>query len=129
MAYLRVTLICDDGAKRCRNLHRLVLAAFRPLRPEGSLALHKDGVVANCALSNLYWGTHKRNALDRITHGRSGKGEANPNARLSLVAVARMRSLRRARGLSQAELGRMFGVSQVHAGRIVNSESWSEGSC
>lgn len=126
MRYRRVTLRDKNNAASARYVHTLVLEAFEGPRPAGKLGLHKDGCVDNCALSNLYWGTHQQNADDRIRHGRSFAGRRNPNAVLSERQVA---SIRRdySRGTAdQVNLARQFGVSQAHISRIILNHSWSK---
>ncbi len=68
-----------DGYKKVRPslnnearsvpVHHLVLLAFIGPRPEGHVALHKDGRPENNAASNLSWGTYSDNALDAVSHG------------------------------------------------------------
>lgn len=126
MRYLRVSLRFDTGAKGTAYIHHLVATAFISDRPEGLWALHKDGDVLNCAVSNLYWGTPAANGSDRIRHGRSGKGAKNPNVKLSPKAVAELRTLYASGAYTQQALGLAYGVEQAHVSRIVRKTSWSE---
>lgn len=56
---------------RMYRVHRLVLMAFEG--PSDLLGLHKNGRKRDNRLSNLYWGTLRDNALDRVEH-RVGMG-------------------------------------------------------
>lgn len=125
MGYLRVTLRYDDGRKTTAYLHHLVLEHFSSPRPEGMLALHRDGDVLNCRAENLYWGTHEDNSRDRIAHGRSGKGSANPNVVLLPGQVEAIRKSYSAGGVRQIDLADEYGVRQAHISRIVRRTSWS----
>lgn len=58
-----------DGGPHQRMVHQLVLEAFVGPRPEGMLALHRDGDPENNHLDNLYWGTHSQNGKDAVRHG------------------------------------------------------------
>jgi hypothetical protein len=66
--YAHVAL-CRDGGQETRNVHTLVLEAFVGPRPDGMEARHLDGDPANCALSNLRYGTSGENNLDQVQHG------------------------------------------------------------
>lgn len=67
--YLSVCLRHDDGSRRNRYVHELVLLAFVGPRPTPDHeVLHGDGCRANNWLYNLRWGTVKENAADRERH-------------------------------------------------------------
>ena len=108
-----------------KYVHIEVLQAFVCLRPEGLLALHKDGNVLNCELTNLYWGTPQMSAAERIRHGRSGRGEKNPNSTLVASEVRRIKQAYAGGGVKQSTLGDLYGVSHAHISRIIRGKSWS----
>ena len=66
--HLMVSLQTDDGSKM-RPVHQLVLEAFVCPRPDGKLALHRDGNPGNNTVENLYWGTYSDNIKDSVEHG------------------------------------------------------------
>ena len=67
--YLRVAL-CREGNYTEKMIHHLVLENFVGLRSEGMEARHfPDRSKTNNQLSNLSWGTHEQNELDKIMHG------------------------------------------------------------
>ena len=66
--YLQVTLHVGSNQKT-RHVHRLVLQAFGGSAPEGTEARHLNGIQADCAASNLAWGTHLKNMQDMHQHG------------------------------------------------------------
>lgn len=58
------------GRGNKRYIHRLVLEAFVGPCPEGGEALHgPDHTPANCALTNLKWGTRQQNVRDMWERG------------------------------------------------------------
>jgi len=105
-----------------RNVHALVAEVFLGPPPEGQEVRHKDGVRANCTLSNLHYGTRQENALDRFAHGtiRRPFGEAAASAKLTNNAVRAIR----ASGATQRALGLQYGVSHSTIGLVVNRRSW-----
>ena len=125
MRYQRVTLTHPDGKRLARNVHVLVAEAFHGPRPDGMWALHRSGEVTDCSAANVYWGTPKQNSDDRVSHGRSGSCEANPNAKLSATSVLDIRAQYIAGGVTQAQLADAFGVKQAHVSRVLRGACWS----
>lgn len=125
MRYRRVTLRDTNGCPSVRYIHIVVLETFIGPRPAGMWGLHDDGVVENCRLDNLHWGTPAENSADRVRHGRTFVGEHNPNQRLTHREVAAIRAAYRGRAVRQRDLARRFGVSQAHISRIILKASWS----
>lgn len=66
--YRRVALT-KGRTKTTRYVHHLVCEAFHGRRPADLLALHDDGDSLNNQNTNLYWGSHSENGLDRVRHG------------------------------------------------------------
>lgn len=119
--YLSVTLDVD-GRSSSQLVHRLVLLSFVGEPPEaGMQCAHEDGVVANCALSNLSWKTPKANAADKRRHGTHLEGERAFCARLMDAQVQEIRE-RRAMGVHGADLAREYGVSPTEIARIVRGK-------
>jgi hypothetical protein len=69
--YLRIPLAEPDrpGRPRSRYIHHLVAEAFLGPRPAGLKVRYIDGDALNNALSNLKYGTHSENELDKVRHG------------------------------------------------------------
>jgi hypothetical protein len=80
--YFSVHLSAEDRTKTCR-VHLLVLAAFHGSRPNGMIGRHLDGSRQNNERSNLCWGTHTENMLDRTSHGTVARGERHGMAKLT----------------------------------------------
>lgn len=67
----KVVRLCKDGQQTTRYVHRLVLESFVGKPTNGAECCHIDGNRSNNCLSNLQWGTHSNNMLDKTRHGRS----------------------------------------------------------
>lgn len=68
-SYRFVRLRSVEGAVRKEYVHRLVAAAFLGPEPLGHEVRHLDGDPENSALSNLAYGTHAQNEMDKLRHG------------------------------------------------------------
>lgn len=66
--YLHVSFVVD-GHRETRSVHRIVLESFIGPRPDGMEACHGKGGPSDNRLSNLRWGTHSENNLDRVADG------------------------------------------------------------
>lgn len=62
--YLRV-LLCKDGKKTNKFVHRLVAAAFVPNPYQKPVVDHIDGNTQNNTAENLRWTTHAENLANR----------------------------------------------------------------
>lgn len=126
--YLKVGL-WQDGKRKCMLVHRLVAIAFLgpPPSPDHE-ANHKNGDKTDNHVENLEWITHSGNTQHayRILGAkpRRPSGEANGNAKLTDGKVRRIRKLYATGKWTQAELGKMFGVSDVTISYIVNRKIW-----
>ena len=112
--YKRVHL-CHGSVTKYVLVHRLVLEAFVGPCPQGMQTLHADDNPANNCLSNLSWGTPKRNheTIDR-------KGEANGRAKLTADDVREIRSS----ALSTKELAEAFNTTQKYIQNILRGVTW-----
>ena len=62
-------VLCKGGFQRSAYIHRLVLAAWVGPCPEGCECLHGLGGVSDNSVSNLQWGNHSENELDKRRDG------------------------------------------------------------
>ena len=53
------------------------------------------------------------------------KGEDNKNSKLTKVDIEKIRNLYKNTNLTKADIGRLFSISDVHAGRIINNKIWN----
>lgn len=115
--------VLSDARKKLRTtrcVHRMVLEAFVGIAPEGHECRHIDGSRDNNRLENICWGTKSENMMDKVAHGTSSRGAVCGNAKLTEEDVLAIR----ASSGSQQSIADKFGISQVHAGRIINREVW-----
>lgn len=104
------------------SVHRLVLEAFVGPCSDGMECCHNDGNASNNCVTNLRWDTHAENARDRIRHGTSDRGERNPMAKLTTEQVV---AIRAATGLTNAEIGKRFGITVSAVGGIRAGRIWA----
>ena len=115
--------LSKDGALTQRTVHSIVADAFLGRRPEGMVTRHLNGVPTDCRIENLRYGTPSQNQIDRIMHGRGGRGEANPMCRLTEQAVLMARSMR-ANGFKHTSIAKVFGVSEGTIRDAITGRTW-----
>jgi hypothetical protein len=103
----------EHGKKNVVMVHRLVAMLFlsNDATPEKFYVCHADGNKKNNCVENLYWGTPKQNAQDRIKHGTHMYGEKNHRARLTNKDALEI--LRKKGTISSLELSKIYGVSKT----------------
>lgn len=109
--YPYVNVSKDGGGYQPKQVHRLVLMAFKGLPPEGKpLGCHIDGDRTNNRADNLYWGSAADNGADKVRLGEAATFRGNhPRAKLTEHSVRIiMREL--GQGKSPNELADRFGV-------------------
>lgn len=121
--YPNVTLH-TDGVSTQVFIHRVVAETFIGSRPNGSQVRHLDGDKSNPHISNLKYGTGSENQQDRLEHGTHNRGERSGMSKITDDQAADMRKLYSRGGITQRELGVMFGISRSAAGYIVTYKSY-----
>lgn len=132
-------------------IHRLVYLIHNGPLPKGVCVLHKCDNRKCIKYEHLFPGTKKDNAIDMVRKGRQifqvhperiargdrcGSrthpesrphlfGEASGMARLTNEDVLKIRELYAQGNMSQARLGKMFGVCQTTIVKVVNRITWS----
>jgi hypothetical protein len=106
-----------------RSGHQLVLEAFVGPCPPGMECCHGNDIPDDNRIENLRWDTPKSNGEDRVRNGGQVRGEAHHQAKLTEGEVREILALRGK--LSQREIAKRFGVSQVNVGLILNGRSWN----
>ncbi len=103
---------------------QLVATAFHGPRPVGMEVCHDDGNRANDVPSNLYWGTHSQNELDKRRHGTSAQGERNPGAKTPVDVVLRIKELRR-QGMSRSQIKAIIPTTIYIIDRVIYGQTWT----
>ena len=113
--------------RHIRASHIAYELTYGPL-PEGFIVCHKCDNPACVNPAHLFAGTHTDNVCDMDNKGRRVNapqhGESHGMSKLTADKVVEIRRLA-ASGISNAELGRRFDISDTHVWRIVTRQSWS----
>ncbi|AHC56576.1 hypothetical protein JJJA_0060 [Achromobacter phage JWDelta] len=125
--YHRVTLTDASGNRVDRKVHLLVLEAFRGPRPAPEMdGCHRDGNAHHNELSNLYWGTKRENAQDRVDHGTQVRGDTHP---LSVLTEQQVMEIKQALPTWKRGMGRTFakrfGVCESAITSVKLGRTWS----
>lgn len=112
--------LCGGGVRRLHLVHRIVAETFLGPAPfDGAVVMHRDSNRKNNSVDNLEWGSHADNARTRERDGRSLRGRAGNNYKLSSEQVAEIRR-RVAGGETRTSVAAAFGLVRGTVGRIVN---------
>ena len=110
--------------KRAKKAHRYALELSLGEIPVGLFALHSCDNRSCCNPNHLRAGTHQDNMDDMKMkkRGRSERGEANHNAKLSRPEVLAIRALKGV--LPEAKVSDMFHINGSTVHSIMNKHSW-----
>ena len=120
--YLTV-IICKDGERKTEYVHRIIAKVFieNPLnKPEVN---HKNGQhteIQDNAVENLEWCTYDENILHAYENNLTSTG----NVKLSEAEVSEIKYLIKA-GLSNPEIGKIYGVDKATIRNIRIGRSWT----
>lgn len=109
----RLVILCREGERFTRKVHRLILETFVGPRPEGMECCHGPNGKLDNSLANLSWGTKSKNhGEDQLRDGTDSRGERNHNVKLNDLQV---RIIRRLKGeLTQRVVADVFGITQAN---------------
>ena len=79
------------------RLHWFVLETYVSPKPDGKIGRHLDDNPKNNSISNLKWGTHSENALDRVNNGNQNPPPQNTYWSYKRRNDARKRAINRKR--------------------------------
>jgi hypothetical protein len=123
--YARIRLRHESGKHFGHLVHRLILLTFVGPCPDGMEACHCNGDKQDNRLANLRWDTRSANQYDKDRHGTSIRGERHPCHVLSDEKVIEMRTAYANGGVTQAALGRRYGIHEETVGLIIRRRIWS----
>lgn len=104
--------------------HRLVCIQAHGDPDDGQEACHNCGNPPCVNPRHLRWDTHKSNIGDKVAHGTHNRGTRHSLAKLSDADVLAIRRLVSGGGLTQAEIGEQFGISQMQVSNIHLRKQW-----
>lgn len=113
--------------KRRVRVHTLVAEHFIGPKPDGQRMTvnHKDGNKLNNHVSNLEWIESVDNVRHAVLIGLMDfKGEKHPQAKLTEKDVLSMRKMYAGGGMTQKEIGAIFGVCRRQVGDVINGKNW-----
>ena len=113
---------CVHKDGRNQNLHRVLYEEAHGSIPAGLVVRHRCDEPRCINLEHLVLGTPKQNGEDKANRGRAYRphGELSGTAKLTWEQV---RAIKAAVG-TQAEIGRIYGVTQSEVSRIKNNKRW-----
>ena len=122
--YKRVSLY-KNGKETSSHVHQIIMEAFVGPCPKNKEVNHKDGDKANNVLTNLEYVTHAENVQHAFDTGLlSRRGEKNSQSKLTERNVHEARRLL-AKGVTQTEIAKKFGVNKTTICNIANRKSWT----
>lgn len=119
-----------DGYGHFRNsnktvrAHRFSWQLHNGQIPEGLLVCHKCDNPLCVNPTHLFLGTPADNMHDKAAKGRQPRGEMCGRFGLTAEQVLEIRSKHKVGGISQAQLGRDYGVSRNQIGAVVHRRQW-----
>ena len=122
-------VLCKNGKRFPRQVHRLILEAFVGPCPLGMECCHNDGNPANNNASNLRWDTRKSNHRDMVLHGSYTpppvmRGEKNNHNVLLEEQVRIIFHAYHDGAYSSPELALAFGVDRTTISKIITKKNW-----
>ena len=115
--------LCLGGKPIKQLVHRLVLSEFVGDCPDGSEAMHLDGVRTNAILSNLRYGSPSCNQAFRFDDGTASIGAKHGLSKLSesdVLKICRMADS----GATATKISMSFCVVRQTISKIINGHTW-----
>ena len=135
--YGKFKVVVERGKYKQEMAHRISFRLSKGPIPSGLIVCHTCDNPPCVNPNHLWVGTHADNSRDRDAKGRGRFfGEKHGMSKLTPSDVLEIRKLYvesreryptlrgRKNGLSQREIGEMFGVSQTQISRIIHNKRW-----
>jgi hypothetical protein len=113
----------QDVDGRSFYAHRLAWIAEHGAIPDGMVVMHKCDNPPCVNVTHLRLGTRTENSADMVAKGRSQKGEAHTQARLTEAQVREIRGMH-AVGYTHEAIATKFGVTRSAVQHIVRYRRW-----
>lgn len=124
--------IKNNGKWISMGAHRFSYILHFGQIPHGALICHHCDNTSCIRPEHIYAGTYSTNNQDAFDRKRkaptktvcNANGIKNINAKLTDKKIKKIRTLYKQENISQTDIGKLFGVSQVLIGLIVNNKIW-----
>lgn len=113
-----LVVLCEQGKKFRKLVHRLILETFIGPCPEEMVCCHNDGNFRNNHINNLRWDTRSNNELDKHRHGTMTQ------AKLTSTDACLIVYCRKALKLARREIAKIFNVSIHTVDNIIYKKKW-----
>jgi hypothetical protein len=123
-----MSVMFSDGEEGFTRIlvHILMMNTFQGKTPKGKVITHKNGDRSDNRLDNLEYTTRRDVLLDSYRTGlKTAKKDKNPNRKLTVAQVSEIRNRYKDEDITQAELGRQFGVTRRTICHVINNQTWS----
>ena len=127
--YKNVCIVYDDGKKRTKQVHRLVMETFYPIDNMEKFQVNHKNAVKSCNEDwNLEWCTSKENISHAIKNGlrvkkRNQNGSKNNLAKLTEQDVIEILRLIK-QGKRNPEIAALYGVKENTISGIRTGKQW-----
>ncbi len=122
------TVLYQNGSRRIKRIHHLVLETYVGSRPINAIARHLNGNPQDNRPGNLRWGTSKQNTWDSIRHRTAAclnqNGSKNPASKLNEDQVRLIFHTYHDGAYTQRELANYFGIARSLVGLICQKKRW-----
>lgn len=105
-------------------VHRLAYEITCGAIPPGMQVCHRCDNPKCARPDHLFLGTAADNIADKVAKQRQARGSRQGSARLTEADVVALRSEWRRGGVTQAGLGKRFGVGESTVHKIVHRQTW-----
>lgn len=109
---------------RTERVHRIAYVVYVGPIPPGFSVLHTCDNPRCVNPQHLWLGTQADNLRDMANKRRSTYGERNPQAKLTVANVLRIRELYRRGRQTQQSIALIFGVADSAICNIINGKRW-----
>ncbi|WP_347216673.1 NUMOD4 domain-containing protein [Chryseobacterium sp.] len=126
----KVVLVAPNVRLVTEDIGRLCAKVFNRSPAENEVIEYRDGNRLNNAASNLRWISRKESRNKTLLRCRQSNirinhGEANGRARISEAQAIEIR-IHKQKGLTYAEISKMYGISIPTAQCIVENRRWKK---
>ncbi len=122
--YGQIRITSEEKTTRAVLTHRLSYELTYGPIPNGKYVCHRCDNPSCCRPDHLFIGTIADNQQDMVLKGRTSRGEHHYHTTLKSTDIIAIRTQYAAGSVSQADLGRMFGVHAGTIGAIIARRTW-----